>query len=199
MVVLRNMWATACFAICMMNGAALAASPVTALHGWEIKGDQIDKYSIGIDEKTVRSGKPTAYVKSTAPKIEGFTTIMQMISAGKYGGERVEFSGWLKTSEVKELAGLWMRVDGENGRVLNFDNMGRRPVVGTTDWKKYNVVLDVPNGARDVCFGILLNGTGEVRASDLSFKRVTKDVPVTNQVVDEKLKPEPENLDFTAK
>ena len=51
---------------------------------------------------------------------------------------------YVKSNEVEKYAGLWMRVDGQQNQVLSFDNMQNRPFRETTDWKKYEVVLDVP-------------------------------------------------------
>ncbi len=53
-----------------------------------------------------------------------------------------------------------MRVDG-NETTLSFDNMEDRPITGTTDWGKYEIVLDVPESTIKIFYGILLAGTGE--------------------------------------
>jgi hypothetical protein len=85
---------------------------------------------------------------------------MQEISADAYHGKRVRLSANAKASDVQGWAGLWMRVDGDGSRPLAFDNMGNRPIKGTTDWKRYDIVLDVAGQATDVAFGILLTGRG---------------------------------------
>ncbi|KAB2352595.1 hypothetical protein [Actinomadura rudentiformis] len=46
--------------------------------------------------------------------------------------------------------------------MLAFDNMGDRPVRGTADWQRYEVVLDVPRAAVNVAYGVLLVGAGVV-------------------------------------
>jgi len=79
-------------------------------------------------------------------------------------GKRATFSGYLKTEGVTNgYAGLWWRVDGEKGgKVLAFDNMSGRGATGTTPWKKYQIVLDVPaTGAVNINFGVLLAGAGK--------------------------------------
>jgi hypothetical protein len=179
---------------------SLAADiPPNTLPGWTLKGDRADSYEIGMDEKTLREGRRTAYIKSKEPHIDGFATVMQIMSPQDYVGKRVELSGWLKTENVEELAGLWMRIDGDNGRVFGFDNMLNRPIKGTTDWKRYSVVLDVPKATREIHFGILLNGTGEVWASTMRLEKVSKDVPSTSIDEQPELEVEPANLDFDAK
>ena len=101
-----------------------------------------------------------------------------------------------------------MRVDG-NQRLLGFDNMMNRPVKNTTDWGKYEVILDIPNEAVNILFGTLLVGKGQVWVDDLKLEIVTGEVPLTNQLTPEQMKLEnsrmnpkkseriqPVNLDF---
>ena len=71
-----------------------------------------------------------------------------------------------------------MRIDGpmqpgsNAAAMLGFDNMQSRPIKGTADWKQYDVVLDVPNEARGIAFGILLAGAGQAWMDDLQFEAV---------------------------
>jgi hypothetical protein len=53
-------------------------------------------------------------------------------------------SASVKTLEVLDWCGLWMRVDGAQKDNLAFDNMAGRKITGTRDWATYTVVLDVP-------------------------------------------------------
>ena len=62
---------------------------------------------------------------------------------------------------------------------LSFDNMSDRPIVGTTDWKKYDIVLDVPNNASNIAFGALLSGTGQIWFEKLTFEIVDTSVKTT--------------------
>jgi hypothetical protein len=87
-----------------------------------------------------------------------------------------------------------MRVDQGKERVA-FDNMQDRPIKGTTDWQRYNVVLNVPPDSTGISFGILLDGAGEVWLSGTKFDVVGADVPATG-VEDRKVPDNPVNLDF---
>ena len=44
--------------------------------------------------------------------------------------------------------------------VLGFDGMEHRLVRGTTDWKRYEVILDVPEDSTGISFGLMLIGGG---------------------------------------
>jgi len=72
-------------------------------------------------------------------------------------------------------------VDGTN-RMLGLTNMGNRPVRGTTNWKEYNVTLDVPENAMSIAFGALFLGRGQAWVDDFEFEVVGTDVPSTNML-----------------
>jgi hypothetical protein len=114
---------------------------------------------------------------------------------GKYLGKRVKMTGYMKSEEVNGWAGLWFRVDGkESGKSLAFDNMYDRKITGTTEWKQYEIVLDVPAEATRLAYGALLGGTGTVWFDDINFEIVTDKVHATNKDVNT---PEaPTNLGF---
>jgi hypothetical protein len=66
---------------------------------------------------------------------------------------------------------------------VSFDNMhdGKtdRSVRGTTDWTKYEIVLDVPENSSTMAFGALLCGKGQMWFDDLSFEVVDNSVETT--------------------
>lgn len=148
--------------------------------GWGKAGSKRDSYDMGIEINAGKGGGNAATIKSIHKKIRGFGTLMQTIKVGTYAGKRLKLTGYLKTANVNSWAGMWMRVDGVgSSQVFSFDNMGDRPLKGTTDWKKCEIVLDVPTAAEDIAFGVLLNGTGQVWLDDFSFEVVSKEVPIT--------------------
>lgn len=149
-----------------------------------------------IDRAVAHGGQGSASLKSTAPKTSGFGTLMQTFSADMFHGKRVRLSGYVRANEVSDWAGLWMRVDGPRGEPLGFDNMQDRAVKGTSEWTKYAVVLDVPETAEAIAFGLLLTGRGQVWMDDLKFEVVSKDVPTTGPKKARTLPAAPANLNF---
>ncbi len=112
-----------------------------------------------------------------------FGTITGGMKPDNFLGKRVRMTGWIKTENVAGWAGLWMRVDGQNDDVLSFDNMNdgkNRSIKGTTDWTKYDVVLDVPKEATNINFGALLSGDGKIWLDEVKFEVVGNDVPSTS-------------------
>lgn len=143
-------------------------------------GSKPDLYQIGTAEEQ-HDGKTVYYINSTTSPIDGFGTIMTVIKPEGYLGKRVKMTGYIKTSDVVDHAAMWMRVDGKDAdKSLGFDNMSNRPIKGTKDWTKYEIVLDVPAESIGIAYGVLVRGTGNVWLSGLSFEVVGNDVPSTN-------------------
>jgi len=57
--------------------------------------------------------------------------------------------------------------------------MHDREIKGTSDWKKYEIVLDVPEISDTIDFGFGNDGKGQVWADDFQFEVVGQDVPTT--------------------
>jgi hypothetical protein len=172
---------------------ALSPFALAAPGGWALAGSKPKSYETGTDKKVKHGGKASGYLKSKDASIDGFGTLMQTISSSKYVGKRLRLSASVKTDNVADWSGLWMRIDGESKSSLAFDNMEDRAIRGTTDWKTYEVVLDVPKEATAVAFGVLVSGTGALWIDDVKLEPVSLSVPVTR---DNKTRETPENLDF---
>jgi hypothetical protein len=186
--------------VCLLTGPALAAFADLPA-GWFKAGSHPAEYDMGLDESVKRDGKSSATVKFTAQSANGFGTLMQMTQPGEYRGKRVRLSGYVKSDKVTQWAGLWFRVDGPNQGAtptsLAFDNMQDRAIKGTTDWTRYEIVLDVPEAAQRLAFGILLAGAGQVWMDDLRFEVVPATVRTTGTPVPPPTPPAaPTNLNF---
>lgn len=169
--------------------------------GWFPAGNKPQSYEMGIDKGAGQSGKNAATIKSKEAAIDGFGTLMQEFKPGQYLGKRVRMSGYVKSENVTNWAGLWFRVDQAGSKQsLSFDNMEKRAIKGTTGWKKYEIVLDVPNHASLIAFGALLAGTGQIWFDNIKFEIVDNSVPTTdmiaNAVKDASAASAPANLDF---
>ncbi len=164
---------------------------------WFKAGSDPASYDMGIDKGAGQDGKNAATIKSKDKKINGFGTLMQICSADQYAGKRVRMSGAMKSKDVGEWAGLWFRVDQLNSsEPLAFDNMQDRAIKGNTEWKTYEIVLDVPARASQLAFGALLSGTGQVWFTNLRFEVVDASVPTTDLEKKDKQLKEPSNLNF---
>ena len=169
-----------------------AAAP----RGWILAGSKPANYETGIDSQARYQDAESAYLKSKpdlAQDDKGFGTLMQSFRAAQYLGKRVRVSGFIRSEDVQVWAGLWMRID-KDSTVVGFDNMQDRPIKGTNDWRRYEVVLDVPKDATGIAFGVLLAGAGTVWLNSTNFEVVDSSVPITGHASQQ---PDgPTNLNF---
>jgi hypothetical protein len=191
----------------LASGALLLAGLLWAAPppGWILAGGNPRNYETGLDAAAPFGGQPSAYLKSTGTSPEAkqnFGTLMQMFGVSRqYADQRVRLSAWVRSDKIADWAGLWMRVDRKDKPLLSFDNMQNRGIKGTTEWKRYEVVLDVQEDATAIAFGILLTRSGAVWISGVNFEVVGTDVPVTSMVGQPPPQPPappagPQNLNF---
>ncbi|WP_203361813.1 AraC family transcriptional regulator [Bacillus sp. REN10] len=165
--------------------------------GWFLSGSHPHNYQMGRDQKVIHQGSYSGYLKSVTVQEEGeFATMMQQFKAEKFIGKRMKLSAFIKTEQVQPFCGMWMRVDNTAGDVLQFDNMYNRPIQNDTNWNRYSIVLDIPEGSSTISFGILLSGTGHVWVDGFQFEEVDQSVPVTHVEISRTLLDEPINLSF---
>lgn len=98
----------------------------------------------------------------------------QTILADDFRGRMVRLTAELKGEACARSATIWMRIDAEEvGRWVRFDNLidrdGVGPLTGTFDWTRRDIVLDVPDEAERIVFGILLQGTGRMWARGIEI------------------------------
>jgi erythromycin esterase len=162
------------------------------------------EYVIGLDTKTFKSGKAAAFIR--ADEAGNGAVLTQMVAPGEFAGKHVRLSAEVKTKGADPGAGLWMRVDTPDGSP-SFDNMDDRKIMGDTNWAKAEIVLDVPEKATGIAFGVILfGGAGSVWIDDVKLEAVGADVKVTKEITkveggmglasSEGLPEKPTNLDF---
>jgi erythromycin esterase len=170
--------ALAALGACAAPAAAADDTQAGLPPGWFGGSQNAAGYEAGIDRKVVKEGKVAAYVRMKDSTEGQFGTLAQTFLARAYRGKRVRLSAQIKTKEVKNGVGLWMRVDGKD-RTLAFDNMADRRLSGTKDWSKAEIVLDVSAKATVITIGMLLVGDGHVWLDDFRVEVVGKDVKPT--------------------
>ncbi|HZS03246.1 MAG TPA: hypothetical protein VFD58_00090 [Blastocatellia bacterium] len=146
---------------------------LSPIKGWSVAEETLDDYEIGVDRSVAHGGRASACVRSKAAGLKaGAVVLRQAIRADYFRGRRIRLSGYVKGHVTEGWAGLWMRIDGQQGDRLGLDNMKDRPIRGKTEWVKYEVVLDVPEDSIAIAFGLLLAGEGQVWMDDLELEVV---------------------------
>ena len=158
------------------GGRAIAA-------GWMKSGSHLEAYDDGADG-TVRHGNgPSIWLSSLRADANAYGTLTHALDIAPFRGKRVRISGYLKTQDVKSMAGFWLRIEqAASKQPLAFDNMSDRPLAGSVDWRPFAIVLDVPQNASGAFFGLLLSGAGKVWADDVSIDTVDAGVATTDLI-----------------
>src|SRR5262245_34933776 len=122
--------------------------------------------TIAVDGEIVHGGRWSARLERTATNAAAnFSTLTRSIPIA-FSGSTIEWRGFLRTDDVSEFMGLWMRQDGDAPN-LAFATMESRHIKGTNDWTEYSITFPLHRDARQLFFGVLLAGTGRVWADDL--------------------------------
>jgi hypothetical protein len=150
--------------------------------GWALTGSRVDAYEVRCDDIFTDCAVPILRTKTNAAEPLGLGSLTHGESAVPWRGHRVAVRAELRTGQVGGWAGLWLRVDGADGRALAFDNMQDRPLRGTSSFTWYSVVLDVPADAEHLSLGVLLHGPGAVFIRELRFEEVDASVATTDLV-----------------
>jgi len=168
------------------------------INGWFKTGSLPDSYKTGLDNKIFKNGLNSAFVESIDNNVEGFGTMMQTCNAKNYLGTRIKMTGYIKSEKVSDWAGMWLRVDSRIEHTsLSFDNMQDRPVTGTTDWTKCEIILNVPEESGTLNFGFLISGTGKIWFDNISIEIQDNATPEISTDLNSLTVPEkPTNLDF---
>ena len=184
-------------AVVITLGLFLTTNEVKAqkVKGWFLTGSNPKSYTIGLDKVTYKTNNSSAFITSKKNAVKGFGTLMQSCSATNYLGKRVKMTAYIKTENVSDWTGMWLRVDSNQKKAINFDNMEKRALTNDNDWTKCEIVLDIPAESARLNYGVLLNGTGKVWFDNIQFEIVDPAVvESTNKSV---ANLNPSNLNFS--
>lgn len=134
-----------------------------------------------IDDEIQHAGNRSLRLDRSAPNSTSpFSTATLSIPID-FDGTTLELRGFLRTENVTDFAGLWMREDG-NTPSLAFDNMNSQKLKGTTGWQQYSIRLPLHPDAKTLYLGVLMAGSGRTWAADLQLLvdgKPVGDVPKT--------------------
>lgn len=187
-----NMILKTCIFLFVLSFSSLLVAQDSIPSGWIKSGSDKENYKVLIDTKIKFNGEKSVSVESLPDAKDGFVTLIQSLDAEEYTNQRIMLKVILKAKGVNGAAGAWFRVDDAQ-KMISMDNMSARPIVGSSDWQEYGLVLDVPHTATKLHYGVLLQGKGKVWADSFSIVEVDLNTPVTATLYGTH---RPRNLDF---
>jgi C-terminal processing protease CtpA/Prc len=152
--------------------------------GWNQWGTP--DYKRTLDSTVVHDGKFSLMLTPASPGgAQSFGSMSFPIDAN-YEGSNVTLEGFVKVKNVEDgYAGLVLRIDGD-GRMLQLDNMQKRGIRGTADWKKYSITLPLPANAEKIHAAAMLTGKGTAWFDSfevlINNKRIQEVTPIARTV-----------------
>jgi len=152
-----------------------------ALKGWGISGGGRAHYDVKLDRAERHGGAASARFEPRVSAPKGYGTLMQVLSAEPYRGQRVRMRAFVKGKGIDGRADLWLRVQGldapADGPGLGG---GHERFSASFDWKPCTVVFDVPDDGKEIQMGVGLDAHGTLWLDDVSLEAVPDSVPLTH-------------------
>jgi hypothetical protein len=156
-------------------------SPRRGLHGnpegWssiQHAGDL--SYTFKLDRDVRHGGAASLRIDNVGP--EPFGSTYQQVDATRLRGQRLRWSGWLRTEGVRGSAtgggAVLLMQAMQAGAPLAWNHMTDAPIRGTTDWQRVSIELDVPAAAETVEVGVMLHGPGRLWLDDVELEAVPR-------------------------
>jgi len=165
---------------------------VSGFARWDVKPNS--NYEVVIDTATAYQGQASASIMPiSADMYTKNGAISYKMAADELRGKRVRYSAYVKAEDVNN-AGLWMEmhgtmeVPGVDGPMRTNEFFALRyvdlsmwnPIEGTVDWDRYEVVVDVPEEAEFILFGLIVwSKQGRVWLDDVQLEIVGDEVALT--------------------
>jgi RNA polymerase sigma factor (sigma-70 family) len=183
----RNTMAFLMLRLMQIAREASAGMPLPALVNSSFTGtsDSSGKYTLAADPTMKRSATPAMLLSSTTAQPMDNDWVYRMLDAQPYLGKRIRFSAFVKGENMRTYGGLAMIVMAKDGKWSSLDSpmlqlVGRPKFInGTTDWKKEEVVEDVPADSTQILLSFAMNGPGKIWFDSPKIEIVDKSVPTT--------------------
>jgi hypothetical protein len=159
-----------------------AGVPVTGppdSDGWLVWSSRPGTYRLTVERA---SEGPVATLRARDGEA-GEGSMSRMVLAGRLRelrGRRVRLETRLRSEDGDATVRLSMTVLDTRNRTLTSDNMDDRPLRGAFGWTPASIVLDVPEAAATIGYGITVSGAGPIHVAGVRLDPVEADVPVTS-------------------
>jgi hypothetical protein len=148
--------------------------------GWAFGADRTN-YKVSLDNKISQHGQKSASIESIVENPLDFCSLMQTVYVQEFIGKRIKMTGYIRSQGLNDTTTMWIRVDDYGNKTMaDFDNMWDRPIVGTKDWTKCEIIFDVPEKSV-INFGFILRGAGKIWVDNVSFEIVSNSTDKTAQ------------------
>ena len=144
--------------------------------GWYNSGSKPANYKMSVDNNGGQDNETVFSIKSMEKDMESSGTLVQKLLPNKYWEKRIKVTGYIKTNDVLDHADISLHVFNFKPTTpvikINFDT---REIKETKDWKRFEIILEVPKTINRIEFDVSLIGTGQIW-----FKKINNEVLESN-------------------
>jgi hypothetical protein len=166
----RTATAGIALAILASIGFAYGAVPPPPAH-WFVSSQRLGEgfiyYTATLDRTVAYEGSSSGLLKSKSLESNTSATLMQAARATAFRGKRIKFSAYLRTRDVTQSAGLWIRAEDADGGIVAFRNSqtpwaSASRVRGDSEWTRVQMIVSLPSSSVAMFYGVQLFGPGSV-------------------------------------
>lgn len=133
------------------------------------------KVEFTIDSKVSYHGNKSLKVKNTKNVKNHYPANMCHFIDGVKAGQKIKLSGYIKTEKTdSDSLGLFISYSNTKNKV--FKLLKSSELIGTNDWKKYMLELDVNTDTDNLTIGVSLHGKGTIWVDNLKLEIDNKEV-----------------------
>ena len=142
----------------------------------------------GMDPNVTSSGKPALLLLSTAGNPVADGNAFCRVDVTPFLGKRIRISTMLKSANLANWGGIAMAAIARDGKWVSFDTLSNqlldgavnRPISGTTDWSRVEIVSDIPADTSQLMIGLRMKGSGRLWIDGTTIEVVGSDTPTTD-------------------
>jgi len=157
---------------------AALAGPASDPTGWRLSSASNDHFEASRDESVTFRGQPTARLQTSVATAD-LGSLRQSIDAEEYRGKRIRFETNAKVRGVQSWTGLWLRIEGPDIPLLAYADTHGVNLHDDSDWTPLTIVIDVPETADAIYFGLSQEGAGTSWFGPVTVEIVDNQVPVS--------------------
>lgn len=140
------------------------------LRGWQLSGTDPGSYQLEVVSRDDNLGACAELSSSSAmPDVSG--NVKQTSAAGPFRGAQLRMTAQIRVADIEGWAGMWLVVLTPDG-VAAMDTMSDRPIRGDMGWHDVEILVDVPEDAETLFYGVSLYGRGTVWVDAVQLTRI---------------------------
>lgn len=136
---------------------------------WHIMSPNAKQYQVLIDKHDGHSCNSSIFIASVDTASSPNSAGVGYSIPAKYAGKEITVKAWMKTADMKGCLALMLAIYDADGNTVQFENLQKKKLKGSNDWKQYSVTLPLPAQAQLIHFGPILVGKGKLWTDDVEL------------------------------